>query len=61
MPQYVAEHPAAVWLVGPFFAAVTGLAFKEVRPSSLSFFHPFMQCTFAGARLQLPSQLLCIL
>lgn len=33
MPQYVAEHPAAVWLVGPFFAAVTGLAFKEVSLS----------------------------
>lgn len=30
VPRYVAEHPSAVWLVGPFFAAVTGLAFKEV-------------------------------
>ncbi|KAL0024609.1 hypothetical protein WJX77_002626 [Trebouxia sp. C0004] len=29
VPQYVAEHPSSVWLVGPFFAAVTGLAFKE--------------------------------
>ncbi|KAK9829113.1 hypothetical protein WJX72_003956 [[Myrmecia] bisecta] len=29
LPQYVAQHPSAVWLVGPFFAAVTGLAFKE--------------------------------
>ncbi|KAL3150605.1 hypothetical protein ABBQ32_000412 [Trebouxia sp. C0010 RCD-2024] len=29
VPRYVAEHPSAVWLVGPFFAAVTGLAFKE--------------------------------
>jgi len=27
--QHVASHPAAVWLVGPFFAAVTGVAFKE--------------------------------
>lgn len=27
--QYVASHPGAVWLVGPLFAAVTGLAFKE--------------------------------
>lgn len=33
VPRYVAEHPAAVWLVGPFFAAVTGLAFKEVSLS----------------------------
>lgn len=35
VPRYVAEHPAAVWLVGPFFAAVTGLAFKEVSLSPL--------------------------
>lgn len=35
VPRYVAEHPAAVWLVGPFFAAVTGLAFKEVGLSPL--------------------------
>ena len=27
--QHVASNPAAVWLVGPFFAAVTGVAFKE--------------------------------
>jgi uncharacterized integral membrane protein len=27
--QHVASHPEAVWLVGPFFAAVTGVAFKE--------------------------------
>jgi uncharacterized integral membrane protein len=26
---YVAEHPVAVWLVGPMFAALTGVAFKE--------------------------------
>mmetsp|Transcript_23869 Transcript_23869/g.52277 ORF Transcript_23869/g.52277 Transcript_23869/m.52277 type:complete len:280 (-) Transcript_23869:96-935(-) len=26
---YVFEHPVAVWLVGPFFAALTGVAFKE--------------------------------
>ncbi|KAG1667894.1 hypothetical protein FOA52_013655 [Chlamydomonas sp. UWO 241] len=26
---FVAEHPAAVWLVGPMFAALTGVAFKE--------------------------------
>ena len=29
LPEYVATHPGAVWLVGPFFAAVTGVAFKE--------------------------------
>lgn len=29
MPAYVAHHPAAVWLVGPMFAALTGVAFKE--------------------------------
>jgi len=29
MVQHVAEHPSDVWLVGPFFAAVTGVAFKE--------------------------------
>lgn len=29
VPQYVAVHPAAVWLVGPMFAALTGVAFKE--------------------------------
>ncbi|KAG9446517.1 hypothetical protein H6P81_012645 [Aristolochia fimbriata] len=27
--QYVVENPAAVWLVGPLFAALTGLVFKE--------------------------------
>ena len=27
--QYVGSHPGAVWAVGPFFAAVTGVAFKE--------------------------------
>eukprot|EP00899_Mesostigma_viride_P023671 jgi/Mesvir1/4489/Mv09573-RA.1 len=29
IPQFVADHPAAVWAVGPMFAALTGLAFKE--------------------------------
>lgn len=29
LPAYVVEHPAAGWLVGPLFAAITGLAFKE--------------------------------
>jgi hypothetical protein len=28
--EFVAQNPAAVWAVGPFFAAVTGVAFKEV-------------------------------
>lgn len=27
--QYVLEHPAALWFVGPTFAALTGLVFKE--------------------------------
>lgn len=27
--HYVIYHPAAVWLVGPLFAAFTGLVFKE--------------------------------
>nr|CAD6207668.1 unnamed protein product [Miscanthus lutarioriparius] len=27
--QYVLEHPAALWFVGPTFAALTGLIFKE--------------------------------
>ncbi|KAL6756822.1 hypothetical protein V8C86DRAFT_2641713 [Haematococcus lacustris] len=26
---YVAQHPAAVWLVGPLWASLTGVAFKE--------------------------------
>lgn len=28
--EFVAQNPVAVWAVGPFFAAVTGVAFKEV-------------------------------
>lgn len=27
--QYVIENPVAVWFVGPLFAALTGLVFKE--------------------------------
>ncbi|XP_071694044.1 uncharacterized protein [Rutidosis leptorrhynchoides] len=27
--QYVVDHPVAVWFVGPLFAALTGLVFKE--------------------------------
>lgn len=27
--QYVGSHPGAVWAIGPLFAAVTGVAFKE--------------------------------
>lgn len=30
--QYVVENPAAVWSVGPLFAALTGLVFKEGNP-----------------------------
>ena len=29
LPQYVIEHPSAVWLVGPLFASFTALCFKE--------------------------------
>ena len=28
-PAYVTEHASAMWAVGPMFAALTGLAFKE--------------------------------
>ncbi|MQM10471.1 hypothetical protein Taro_043370 [Colocasia esculenta] len=27
--EYVIDHPGAVWLVGPLFASLTGLVFKE--------------------------------
>lgn len=30
LPAYVAEHPGAIWLVGPAFAALAGICFKEV-------------------------------
>lgn len=41
VPKYVADHPSSVWLVGPFFAAITGLAFKEVShvPVLLQYCH----------------------
>ena len=29
VPSYVVHHPIAVWAVGPMFAALTGVAFKE--------------------------------
>jgi uncharacterized integral membrane protein len=29
LPAYVAAHPSAVWLVGPAFASLTGICFKE--------------------------------
>ncbi|CAN7093917.1 unnamed protein product [Brassica rapa subsp. narinosa] len=29
--QYVVDHPTAVWFVGPLFASLTGLVFKEGR------------------------------
>lgn len=29
LPVWVGEHPAAIWLVGPMFASMTGLAIKE--------------------------------
>lgn len=33
--QYVADNPTAVWFVGPLFAALTGLVFKEGNPFSI--------------------------
>ena len=40
--EYVHQHAAAVWAVGPFFAALTGLAFKEGacygKPESIALF-----------------------
>lgn len=29
LPEYVIENPTVVWFVGPLFAALTGLVFKE--------------------------------
>jgi uncharacterized integral membrane protein len=29
VPDYVVTHPSAVWLIGPAFAALTGMTFKE--------------------------------
>lgn len=29
VPDYVAQHREAMWLVGPFFASITGLGIKE--------------------------------
>lgn len=29
LPAFVAQHPEAVWFVGPSFAALTGIAVKE--------------------------------
>ena len=28
-PQYVADHPGSMWFVGPAFAALAGICFKE--------------------------------
>lgn len=29
LPAYVFDHPSSVWFIGPVFAALTGLTFKE--------------------------------
>lgn len=42
--EYVTENPTAIWFVGPLFAALTGLVFKEgmgmlsINPFGLSHF-----------------------
>lgn len=33
--QFVVENPVAVWFVGPLFAALTGLVFKEGNHSPM--------------------------
>jgi uncharacterized integral membrane protein len=54
--QYVLEHPAALWFVGPTFAALTGLVFKEGRAASSSAYisaHPLhFFCHLFPTRLQ---------
>lgn len=46
--EYVIENPAAIWLIGPLFASLTGLVFKEgmvyvvIFPIHLKLFHFFM-------------------
>ncbi|CAN6343918.1 unnamed protein product, partial [Urochloa humidicola] len=38
--QYVLDHPAALWFVGPTFAALTGLVFKEaIGPHNFTLMH----------------------
>lgn len=38
--QYVIDNPTAVWFVGPLFAALTGLVFKEgIHRLTLLFFY----------------------
>lgn len=36
--QYIVDNPSAVWLVGPLFAALTGLVFKEGNATTLHIF-----------------------
>lgn len=38
LAQYVVHNPLAVWFIGPLFASLTGLVFKEGR-SGFVFFH----------------------
>lgn len=35
LPTYVIDHPWGVWLVGPLFAALAGVSFKEVSHDAL--------------------------
>nr|CAB3492461.1 unnamed protein product [Digitaria exilis] len=38
--QYVLEHPAALWFVGPTFAALTGLCYGKLEAGILTFVIP---------------------
>ena len=39
--QYVVANPMAVWFVGPLFAALTGLVFKEGNSLKICYLHSF--------------------
>ena len=38
LTDYVVNNPEAVWLIGPLFASLTGLVFKEGKPLNLLIF-----------------------
>lgn len=68
--QYIVDNPTAIWFVGPLFAALTGLVFKEgkkcaaiptyvVIASSMivlsSNFHSYLLCLLWLFRIRIPS------